>query len=152
MGSLTSIDQAAIFWPVALFNIPLQILTTQIHIHGEVRRGEKGGGGKEAESLSFETIDAEWTAAQWGCAPQVGNATRKPKRAVEANKILHNTQTTDIFVSRFTLHRGYRTIILDNVTYKCYKYNPQCTFHIQSQKHKYEVTNPLSQHSTSYHH
>ena len=36
------------------------------------------------------------------------------------------------------------------MTYKCYKYNPQCTFHIQSQKHKYEVTNPLSQHSTSY--
>ena len=74
-GSSTSIDKAAIFWPVALFNIPLQIFTTQIHNHGEVRRGEKGGGGKDAESLSSETIVAEWTAAQWGRTPQVGNAT-----------------------------------------------------------------------------
>ena len=50
--------------------------------------GEKGGGTwEEAESLISETIDAEWIAAQWGCAPQVGNApTQKPKRAVEANK------------------------------------------------------------------
>ena len=39
----------------------------------------------EAESLRFETIDAEWTVALWGCASQVGNPpTRKPKRAVEA--------------------------------------------------------------------
>ena len=66
--------------------------------------------------------------------------------------IITSYKTTDRFVPQFTLHWEYRTIILDNVIYQCYKYNPQCTFQIQYQKHKYEVTNSLSQHPTSYHH
>ena len=66
----------------------------------------------------------EQTAAQWGCTPQVGNATWRPKCAVEAitkNYIIH--KTTNIFVPRFNLHREYKTINLDNVTYKMYNYS-----------------------------
>ena len=43
---------------------------------------------------------------------------RSPNAQWKQKLKLHNTQTTDRFVSRFTLHRGYRTINLDNVTYK----------------------------------
>ena len=52
--------------------------------------------------------------------PQVGNAQQSAQYAHSRSNenILHNTQTTDIFVSRFTLHRGYKTINLNNVTYK----------------------------------
>ena len=76
---------------------------------------------------SFGTLDAsagmvlvsntkrgiEGTAAQWDALY------KEPKRAQwKQESKLNNTQTTDRFVSRFTLHRGYRTINLNNVTYK----------------------------------
>ena len=71
-----------------------------------------------------------------------------PKRS-GSKIILHNTQTTDRFVLRFTLYREHRTINLNNVTLMLYKSIPQCTFQVQSQKHKYEVPNttqsPLNQ-------
>ena len=69
--------------------------------------------------------------------------------------ILHNTQTTNRFVPWFTLYREYKTINLDNMTLTTYKYIPQCTFQVQSQKHKHEVIkfpqSQLSQYPTSYH-
>ena len=47
----------------------------------------------------------------------------EPKRAQWKQELkLHNTQKTDRFVHRFTLHREYRTIKPDNVTYKTDKY------------------------------
>ena len=60
-----------------------------------------------------------------GNAPhRLGTPNTQPNtRTVEAMKIYYiNEQTTDIFVSRFTLHRGYRTINLINVTYTIDKY------------------------------
>ena len=95
--------------------IVLQIFASQIHRRGEVGRGR---GGKLSHQAP-KPDGTEWIAAQWGCAPQVGNATLGGPNAQWKQKLkLHNTQTTDRFVSWFTLHRGYRTINLDNVTYQ----------------------------------
>ena len=48
-----------------------------------------------------ERDDAEWTAAQWGRAPQVGNAPNTEAQTVHSrsnNKILHNTRKqTDLY-------------------------------------------------------
>ena len=55
-------------------------------------------------------LGTERIAAQWGRAPQIGNATLGGPNAQWKQKlILYNTQTTDRFVSQFTLHRGYKT-------------------------------------------
>ena len=65
----------------------------------------------------------EWTQPQWGRTPQVGNATQRPKRAMEAiTKMITSYKTTGRFVPRFTIHREYRTINLSNVTYTIDKY------------------------------
>ena len=67
--------------------------------------------------------------------------TRRPKPVHSGSKRYYIIQTTDRFVLRFTLHREHRTINLINVTLTIYKCIPKCTFQVQSQKHKYEVTN-----------
>ena len=71
-----------------------------------------GGGGAPEGKLSHRALKSnvmERTAALWGCTPQVGERHTEPKRVVEAKYILHNTQTTDIFVPRFTLYKEYKT-------------------------------------------
>ena len=91
--------------------------------------------GTKAEAPLVGKLDAPTLLPIWtGCygvdynivgnALQVGNAQqRRPKRAVEAKQnIITSYKTTDRFVPRFTLHREYRTINLNNVTYSIDKY------------------------------
>ena len=69
----------------------------------------------------------EWTTAQWGCAPQVGNATLGAQtRTMEAITKLHNTHTTDILYLclSYTENTGQSTWIMWHI--KCINI-PKCT-------------------------
>ena len=71
-----------------------------------LRQGKvREGGWREAESQASKPDGMERTTARWGCAPQVANTALGAQTCtMEAITQLHNTQTTDRFVSRFTLH------------------------------------------------